>query len=181
MEISQIVGAAKDPVAHVEEDKQLKGVGAVNAVQPVKKDEGAGQPPSQEQTPPSFTHLRHDPLQLLLRAVTAHLTELSGINVTQRPALLGPETELTPASTAARIVALFAATFERYRVAHAENDTPDLIENFRLHTETALHNGVQEAREVLGNLGLLDGVLEQRLDSTIEVVRRTFARVMSLE
>jgi hypothetical protein len=177
VEISQIAGSNKDPVATVEEEKQLRGAGAINAVQPVKKDAGSGGPPQQQNAEPSFSHLREEPLQLLLRAITARLNEYVPVITTPSPVVLSVPQALTPAVTAARIVAMVAMAFERFRM---QQNAPEahLLETYRGHVDVALEDGLREAKQVLTNLNLLDAQLAQQLDRTLELARATLGRTL---
>jgi hypothetical protein len=173
VEISQIAGSNKDPVATVEEEKQLRGAGAINAVQPVKKDADSGSPPQQQDDEPSFSHLREEPLQLLLRAITARLNEYVPVITTPSPVVLSVPQALTPAVTAARIVAMVAMAFERFRMQQNAS-----LETYRGHVDAALEDGLRETKQVLTNLNLFDAQLAQQLDRTLELARATLGRAL---
>ncbi|MBI3774631.1 MAG: hypothetical protein HY273_03600, partial [Gammaproteobacteria bacterium] len=111
MEISQLTGAGKDPVTRVEEDKQLKNIGAIPAVDPIKKDEDSKQSTPEQNEAPSFEHLRQEPLHLLLRAINSRLMQTFGANNPSRHLAPAVVQTLTPDLAAARVLLSLGAAF----------------------------------------------------------------------
>ncbi len=168
MDINQIVGPAKDPVAHVEEEKQLKGAEGPHAVQPTKREEESRQPPRQE--PPSFAHLREDPLQLLLRAISARLGEVFTFTHPPRVLAFDSDSTLTPEATTARILRLVAAARDHYDAQPADSGLRMTVGTLRAIATAAVRRGFDETRDVLGNLGMLDGAIIAALNKTLTLV-----------
>jgi hypothetical protein len=169
MDINQIVGPAKDPVAHVEEDRQLKATEATHAVQPAKREEESRQP--QRQEPPSFAHLRQDPLQLLLRAISARLGEVFTFTHPPRVLAIDSEERLTPEATTARVLRLIAAARDHYDAQPADSGLRMSPDALRAIAASAVRRGYDETRDVLGNLGMLDAVVAAALDRTLELLQ----------
>jgi len=176
MQISQIAGAGKDPVAHTEEDKQLKNIGAIPVVQAVKKDGDSKQSKPEAQPAPSFDHLRQEPLQLLLRAITARLTQTFG--TTSAPRIFTPagEPTLTPDMLSARVFMLLGPSFERFKPQHPDTDPELVLETFLYMANEALHQADAEARAVLHNLNVLDQPVTTVIDSAVAQIHTAFAR-----
>ncbi len=162
MDINQIAGPAKDPVAHVEEETQLKGAQGPHAVQAVKPESDSRQAPHQE--PPSFNHLHQDPLQLLLRAITARLGEVFTLPPLPRALPLEQEQALTPEVTTARVLRLVAAARDHYNAQPEENGMQLSIDALRAMADTAIQRGFDETRDVLRNLGMLDAPVAAAID-----------------
>ena len=176
MEISQITGAGKDPVARVEEDQQLKSIGAIPVVQPVKKDEDAKQSKPELQEAPSFDHLRQDPLQLLLRAINARLTQTYGTTSAPRHFTSEVEQTLAPEIVSARVMVLFGTAFQRLKVQHADNNHETVLAAF-LHTASAiLLESDIEAREVLRNLNILNASVAAEIDNAVALIQAALTR-----
>lgn len=163
MDINSIVGPGKDPIAHVEEENQLKGAQGTNAVQAVKKEVDTHQTPHQE--PPSFEHLHQDPLHLLLRAITARLGEVFTFT---HPRALPHEHDqpLTPETTAARVLRLVGVARDHYNAQLPENGMRLSTESLRATAGAAIRRGCDETRDVLRNLGLLDGSVTAAIEKT---------------
>jgi hypothetical protein len=168
VDINQIVGPAKDPVAHVEEEKQLKATEAAHAVQPARREEESRQP--QRQEPPSFAHLRQDPLQLLLRAISARLGEVFTFTHPSRALAIETDEALTPETTTARVLRLIAAAREHYDAQPADSGLRMSAEALRATAVAAVRRGYEETRDVLGNLGMLDAVVAAAIDKTLSLL-----------
>ena len=172
MEISQITGAGKDPVASPEEDKQLKSIGALPAVQSVKKDADPQQSTPEQQQAPSFEHLRQEPLQLLLRAVSARLQEAFGVTPVPHPVTSVIEQALTPELACARILILLGAAFERYQATFSNLDIATARATFLKTAGDALHQGYAETRQLLRNLAMLEGGVIYEIDTAISLIQQ---------
>lgn len=177
MEISQITGAGKDPVASPEEDQQLKNIGAIPAVQSVKKDSDSQQSTPEQQHAPSFEHLRQEPLQLLLRAVTTRLHETFGITPAARPVSPVIEQKLTPELASARILILLNWAFENYKTAQSHPDFAALSVMFLKTANDALEQCYAETRLLLGNLGMLEGAVAHEIDTAINLIQKALPRI----
>ena len=177
MEISQITGAGKDPVANVDEDKRLKNIGAIPALQPVKKDDDARQSTPDQQPAPSFEHLRQEPLQLLLRAVTTRLQESFSIPPATGPVSPVIEQNLTPELASARISILLNVAFENYKTAQSHPDFAALSVMFLKTANDALDQSYAETRLLLGNLGMLAGVVALEIDTAINLIQKALPRI----
>ena len=177
MEISQITGAGKDPVANVKEDQQLKSIGALPAVQSVKKDADPQQSTPEQQQAPSFEHLRQEPLQLLLRAVTARLQEAFGVAPAPRPVTPAIEQPLTPELACARILILLGAAFERYQATFSNPDIATARATFLKTADDALHQGYAETRQLLRNLALLEGEVIHDIDTAISLIQQALPSI----
>lgn len=175
MEISQITGAGKDPAANVKEEPQLKSIGAVPAVQPVKKDADPQQSTPEQQQTPSFEHLRQEPLQLLLRAVTARLQEAFGVTPAARPVTSAIEQPLTPELTCARILILLGAAFERHQATFSNLDSATAKATFLKTAGDALHQGYDETCQLLRNLAMLEGGVLHDIDTTISLTQQALS------
>ena len=169
MEISQITGAGKDPVANVKEDQHLKNIGAIPAVLPVKKD-GDAQQSTPEQDDPSFEHLRQEPLQLLVRVLAARLHQTFGVTPAPRPLTSAIEQTLTPELACARILLLLNAAFANYKTAQPNQDQRELGVIFINIANDALQQGYAETRQLLGNLAMLEGTVVKDIDKTIALI-----------
>lgn len=175
MEISQITGAGKDPVANVKEDPQLKSIGAIPAVQPVKKDADPQQSTPEQQQTPSFEHLRQEPLHLLLRAVTARLQEAFGAAPAPHPVTPALEQPLTPELTCARILILLGTAFERYQATFPNLDSATAKTTFLKTAGDALHQGYDETCQLLRNLAMLEGGVLHDIDTTISLIQQALS------
>ena len=166
MEISQITGAGKDPVAHIEEDRQLKSIGAIPVVLPVNKDQNEKKS-KPEEPEPLFEHLRHEPLQLLLRAVSARLTQTFGAADATHHITPAVEQALTPEAVSGRILVLLAAAFAGFKLQRTERETETVLAAFLPLANEALQHGGNEAREVLNNLNMLDAAAAEGIDKAV--------------
>ncbi len=176
MEISQITGAGKDPVARVAEDQQLKNIGAIPVAQPINKDQDQKQSTPEQAESPSFEHLRQAPLDLLLRAINVRLTQTFGTTSVARNSPPVVEPALTPEIVSARVMVLLGAAFERFKVQHAAADSETLLTQF-LHTaDEALHQADDEARAVLKNLNVLDAAVVAVIDKTSTLIQTALTR-----
>ncbi len=178
MEISQITGAGKDPVAHVEEDKQLKGVGAIPVVQPIGKDQNEKKS-TPEELEPLFEHLRHEPLQLLLRAVSARLTQTFGAAGAVRHIAPAVEQALTPEVVCGRILVLLGAAFEGFKLQRTDSEIATVLAAFLPLANDALQQGGIEAREVLNNLNMLDASAAAEIDNAVALSHTALAHFPS--
>lgn len=170
MEISQITGAGKDPVTKLEEDKPLPNIGAIPAVQPVKKDHDAQQSTPEQQSDPSFEHLRQEPLQLLVRALTARLQQTFGALPTSRPLTSAIEQTLTPELACARMLPLLGAAFANYQTAQPNQDQKGLGVAFISIAHDTLQQGYAETRQLLGNLAMLEGSVVHDIDKAVDLI-----------
>lgn len=176
MEISQLTGAGKDPVTRVDEDKQLKNIGAIPAVDSIKKDEDSKQSTPEQNEEPSFEHLRQEPLHLLLRAINARLMQTFGANHPARH--FGPTVDqtLTPDSVCARVLLLLGATYARFKSQNVETDAATLLAAFQHTASEILHDSNLETHEVLRNLNLLDSAVTTLIDKTVTLIEAALAR-----
>ena len=170
MEISQITGAGKDPVANVKEDQHLKSIGAIPAVPLVKKDGDARQSTPEQQHDPSFEHLRQEPLQLLVRVLAARLQQTFGVTPAPRPLTSAIEQTLTPELACARILLLLNAAFANYKTAQPNQDQRELGVIFINVAHDTLQQGYAETRQLLGNLAMLEGIVVKDIDKTIALI-----------
>jgi hypothetical protein len=171
MEVSQITGAGKDPVARVEEDKKLKGIGAVPAVNPVKKDEDAKQSTPEQTEAPSFEHLRQEPLQLLLRAINARLLQSFGATNATRSFAPAVEQALTPEAVSARVLVSLGAAFERFKIQHTDTDPETVLAMFQHLAGELLQQSADESGDVLRNLNLLDSAVTSRIEKAVTLIQ----------
>lgn len=173
MEISQITGAGKDPVARAEDDTQLKNIGAIPAVPAVKKDGD-----SKQSTPeaPSFEHLRQEPLHLLLRAINARLMQTFGATSAPRSWVPTLEQALTPEAVSARVLVLLGTAFERFKIQDANTGPKALLATFLRMANEILNQADHEAREVLSNLNLLDDTVAAGIDKAVALIHAALAR-----
>jgi len=176
MEISQITGAGKDPVARIEEDKQLKNIGAIPAVQPVKKDEDEKQSIPEPQEAPSFDHLRHDPLQLLLRAINTRLTQTYGSTNASRHPASAVEQKFTPEIVSARVAVIYGTAFQRLKTQLVDSDHETLLGTFLHSANIILLESDHETREVLRNLNLLDASVATQIEQAISLIQAALTR-----
>lgn len=172
MEITRITGTVPDPVAHVTEEKQLRGTDATNAVQAVKKeDESRRYRPPLHDTQ-NFDHLHDDPLQLLVRAVGARLADVFAVTSAARPLPAGLENSLTPEVAAARILRMLATARDFYRAQPGDSGSRLTPDAFRATADTAISRGVGETHDVLRNLGMLDPTVAAAIDRAHELIRQ---------
>jgi len=176
MEISQITGAGKDPVARVEEDTQLKNIGAIPAVQPVKKDEDSKQSTPEQLEEPSFEHLRQEPLHLLLRAINARLTQAFGATGAARGFTPAIQQTFTPEGVSARVLVLLATAFELFKAQHADTGLDAVLDIFRHTASELLRQSDNETRDVLRNLNLLDDAVAAQIEKAVTSIQTALTR-----
>lgn len=176
MEVSQITGAGKDPVARSDADPQLKHIGAIPMVDAIKKDQDQKQSRPEQNEAPSFEHLRQEPLQLLLRAINARLTETFGAGTPPRHPAPAVEQTSAPEVVSARVLLLLNAAFARLKTEHAQTDADTLRVTFQHTAGEILHDSDTETRDVLRNLNLLDAAIAARIDKTVTLIEAALAR-----
>lgn len=179
MEISQITGAGKDPVARVEDDKQLKNIGSIPAVQAVKNDQDSKQSKPELPEAPSFEHLRQQPLHLLLRVINARLTQTFGVTHAPAPRNFMPDIEqaLTPEGVSARVLSVVSTALERFKTQDINAEI--LLATFLRLASESLNQAAEESRGVLNNLNLLDDPAAAQIDKTITLIHTALARFSS--
>ena len=176
MEISQITGAGKDPVARVEDDPQLKHIGAIPAVHAVKKDDDSKQSKPEPPEVPSFEHLRREPLHLLLRAISTRLAQMFGAVPASRSFIPSVDPALTPHIVSARVLILVGAAFSQFKNQHAPTDAVTLLTTFLPLATNAVQDAEREAREVLRNLNVLDDRGTAEIDKAVVLTHAALAR-----
>ena len=176
MEISQITGAGKDPVARVEDDPQLKNIGAIPAAHAIKKDGDSKQSTPEPPETVSFEHLRREPLHLLLRAISTRLAQMFGAVPASRSFIPTVDPALTPEIVSARVLILVGAAFGQFKTQNTPTDAVTLLTEFLPLATNAVQDAEREAREVLRNLNLLDDCGTADINKAVMLTHAALAR-----
>jgi len=130
--------------------------------------------PASSYTPNSSLSLevRDHPLQLVLRVVIDKLNETLPHN-NEHTVFNGiSELDLSPASTAKRIVTHATSLYEPYKLAYSEKHEAIIFQDFMDNLVKGIELGFDEAQEMLQNLGVLHGEIERDIDNTFSLVQQ---------
>ena len=113
------------------------------------------------------------PLALTLRAVIDKLNTLLepdfGTNAIDTA--IETEVDVSPEATADRIVSLSTAFFPAFQKANPGESNEEALTHFLDVIRGGIDQGFNEAREILGGLGVLEGDIESNIDRTYELVQ----------
>lgn len=114
----------------------------------------------------------NQPLALLYSAaideINAKLAPELGENALQRG--IEEEVDVSPQATADRIVSLTTAMFGRYQDSNTELSFADQVTRFVEVISGGIEQGFNEARDILGGLGVLKGYIANNIDTTFDLV-----------
>ncbi|MES9855133.1 MAG: DUF5610 domain-containing protein [Sedimenticola sp.] len=79
--------------------------------------------------------------------------------------------DVTPEATADRIVSLSTKFFSAYQERHPEMDLETAVNEFTNLIKGGIEKGFEEARAVLGGLGVLEGDIAANIDKTYALVQ----------
>ena len=115
----------------------------------------------------------NEPLHLLYSAAIDKLNEVLAPELGEdaiQKAAERPE-EFTPEATADRIVKFATGFYASYSEQHPEMTEEERIESFMDLIGGAVDQGFDEARDILENLKVLDGTVEEGVDKTYDLVK----------
>lgn len=80
--------------------------------------------------------------------------------------------DVSPEATASRIVSMTTGMFSLYQESNPELSFKEQVNRFIEIVKSGVDQGFGEAREILDGLGVLEGEIEQNIDSTYELVQK---------
>ncbi|MBL4794154.1 MAG: DUF5610 domain-containing protein [Pseudomonadales bacterium] len=78
--------------------------------------------------------------------------------------------DVSPEATAERIVNMSTAFYEAYKEQHAGEDEEDILNGFIDTIASGIEQGFTEAKTILEGLGVLEGSIEENIQTTYELV-----------
>lgn len=114
-----------------------------------------------------------NPLQLIYQAMITKLNdELApylGSNSIQKGAKEG--LDVSPAATADKIVSLATDFYDAFKAQHQNEDDQQVLDKFMDTIGSGIERGFAEAREILDQLGALQGSIATNVDQTFALMK----------
>ena len=103
--------------------------------------------------------------------INANLQPTLGANAIQSAA----SQDNTPQGTADRIVTLSTGFFDAYKKQHPEMSMPEALTNFMATIRKGFAQGLNEAKDILQGLQVLNGDIASNIDRTSQLVQQGYA------
>jgi hypothetical protein len=118
----------------------------------------------------------NQPLHLLYRSAIDSLNKILapelGDGAIERAAE-NPD-EFTPENTAERITSFALSFYSAYQRQHPEMQEEESVNSFISLMTGAVERGINEARDILDGLGVLEGEIGENIDKTLELIQGRF-------
>ena len=112
-------------------------------------------------------------LSLLYRATTINIEEALGKAPTESNTPAQPD--ISAEATANRIVSFATKFFDTYAKQHEGEDPDQMAANFVAVVRGGFEKGFNEAKKILGDMGMLDGSdVEKNIQQTFDLVMKGF-------